>query len=457
MRNISKNKPVVIVGGGLAGLTAANYLHEKGIPFVLFEAGERLAGLAQSFHDKDGFTYDFGAHFVTNRLADAIGVGAQCKDVPLYGESVWLEKRSHSYPLGLMLVPRFTLSGIKSKIKGLAGMNANGSAANWFRSSYGEKLGNEIAIPLTEAWSGAPGEDLSSAVGDSIPGSMLRTIYLKLASRWTSRAVSCGYSREKPEHPGVWHVYPDGGVGVLCQKLAENIMDSIRLSSPVEEILVENEKVVGVKVGGKRIDAGAVISTAPVHILARLVNGTSTLDYLLKFRYRPMTFVNMRFEGRGLLPDVVTWTPEDKYPFFRLTETAVSMPWLAPAGKTVITVDIGCEIGDDIWEMENDALGEKCLNNLLPLIPDAKERYLGCKVLRTPLAYPIFLKEYEEDRKRFEKGTEIDGLISIGRNGEFRHVFMEDAYWRTRQKVDELLGNEPQASPQPTNNGNNTG
>ncbi|NNE67571.1 MAG: NAD(P)-binding protein, partial [Pyrinomonadaceae bacterium] len=98
MNNISKEKPVVIVGGGLAGLTAANYLNEMNVPFILFEAGKKLAGLAQSFHDKDGFTYDFGAHFVTNRLADAIGVGSQCKDVPIYGESVWLKKRSHSYP-----------------------------------------------------------------------------------------------------------------------------------------------------------------------------------------------------------------------------------------------------------------------------------------------------------------------------------------------------------------------
>jgi cation diffusion facilitator CzcD-associated flavoprotein CzcO len=31
--------PVAIVGGGLAGLTAASYLRERGTPFVLYEAG----------------------------------------------------------------------------------------------------------------------------------------------------------------------------------------------------------------------------------------------------------------------------------------------------------------------------------------------------------------------------------------------------------------------------------
>ncbi len=56
------------------------------------------------------------------------------------------------------------------------------------------------------------------------------------------------------------------------------------------------------------------------NILTKLVKGTDKLQKFSKFRYRPMTFVNMRFEGRGLLPDVVLWLPENKYPFFRLTE-----------------------------------------------------------------------------------------------------------------------------------------
>ena len=81
-------KPIVIIGGGLAGLTAANYLKRKNIPFILFEAGSKIAGLAQSFKDADGFSNDFGAHFITNRLANAVGVGDDCKTVKYYGESV---------------------------------------------------------------------------------------------------------------------------------------------------------------------------------------------------------------------------------------------------------------------------------------------------------------------------------------------------------------------------------
>jgi hypothetical protein len=60
-------------------------------------------------------------------------------------------------------------------------------------------------------------------------------------------------------------------------------------------------------------------------------------------------------------------------------------------------------------------------------------------VLRQPLGYPVFHRSYEADRQRLERGTGIAGLLSIGRNGEFDHILMEDIYWRTLAKVEAWL------------------
>src|ERR1700687_5381061 len=109
-------KPIAIVGGGMAGLTAANYLKQHNIPFILFEAGNKIAGLATSFKDTDGFSYDFGAHFITNRLAKAIGISSKCKLVKHYGEAVWLKGKTYSYPFGLLTIPRMTLSWLGNQI-----------------------------------------------------------------------------------------------------------------------------------------------------------------------------------------------------------------------------------------------------------------------------------------------------------------------------------------------------
>lgn len=423
--------PVAIVGGGLAGLVAAHELRRRDIPVIVFEAGKQVAGLATSFRDEDGFVCDFGAHFITNRLAAALGVGGNCRDVRHYGETVFIGGRTYGYPFGLLRVPRYVASAAVSRARRWRPPPAI-SADDWYRTNYGPRLADEVAIPLVEAWSGVPATELApSVIAPQLERGTAHVARLKLASRLSGRAVANGYSREKPESPHVWHVYPEGSLGFLCEHLAAGLDGAVRLESPVEAILVEDGRAVGVRVRGETHEAAAVVSTAPVHILAKLVKGTDRLAHLARFRYRPMVLVNMRFSGRGLLPDVVTWTPARELSFFRLTEATWSMPWLAPPGKTTINADIGCAVGDAMWTMADDALGELCVRQLEQIVPSARSRYLGCRVMRTPIAHPIFLREYEAERQAFAAGTSVAGLYSIGRNGEFAHILMEDVYWRT--------------------------
>ena len=430
------DKPVAIVGAGMAGLTAANFLRRSDVPIVLFEAGDQIAGLAKSYSDADGFSYDFGAHFITNRLAAAIGIGAQCRDVKYYGESVYLRGKTHSYPFGMMGIPRFVGSALKARLRPAP---EPCTAADYFRQSYGEALADEVALPLLEAWSGAPAGELAPSVGNKISHGIGYTAYLKAMSRWKGLAVASGYCNEMPENPNVWHVYPEGGMAAACNRLADPIRDAIRMESPVEKILVDHGIAVAVRVKGVDIPVSAVVSTAPCHVLPKLVIGTDALKPLAAFRYRPMIFVNLRMEGRGVLPDTVLWTPERDFPFFRLTETIHSMPWLAPEGKTLITCDIGCEVNDRYWQMSDEQLGALCIEHLSKLTSNAAGRYLGCRVLKTPIAYPVFLNSYEPDRLRLEHSTGVENLLSIGRNGEFAHILMEDIYWRTIKKMRHLV------------------
>jgi oxygen-dependent protoporphyrinogen oxidase len=435
-------KPALVVGAGIAGLVAARELRRAGREVIVFEAGPRVAGLATSHHDDDGFSYDTGAHFITNRLAAEIGVEDRCRTVHRYGEAVWSRGKTYSYPFGLVRVPRFAADAVRSKLRS-GGPAA--SARDWFVAEYGRALAEEVAIPLVEAWSGAPASELSPAIGDKIPSSILETIYLRLAARVTRKAVAVGYCNEAPQSRHVWHVYPEDGVATLCDHLAAGLGDAVRLNSPVEKILVEGGRARGVRIGGEEVEGSLVVSTAPVNVLPRIVEGTGVepLDRFRPFRFRPMVFVNLRLRGRGLLPDVVTWTPSDTLPFFRLTEAPMAMPWLAPEGKTLLTVDIGAEVGDEHWTMDDDQLGERCLDHLEAFLPGVRAAYLGCRVVRTPIAYPVFLNEYEPAREALETSTGITDLLSVGRNGQFGHLLMEDVYWRTTRAVARWLAAAP--------------
>ena len=435
---MSGTRHVAVVGAGLAGLLAARELRRRGYSVTVYEAGRQIAGLARSFVDKDGFTYDFGAHFITNRLAAALGISSQCRDINYYGESVTLDGRVYSYPFGLIRSPQFLLGAMRARVSS-ARRRPITSAADWYRREYGDALAERVAIPLVEAWSGASATDLApSVIPPQVDRGTAHVLGLRLASRLSGRAVANGYSREKPESPHVWHVYPSGSLGLLCDGLAQGLDGCLRLESPVEAILADGDRARGVRVRGQDEEADAVVSTAPVHILAKLVQGSGAAAYLGRFRYRPMVMTNMKFKGRGLLPDVVNWIPDRRYPFFRLTEAARSMPWLAPEGKTIVTVDIGCEVGDETWRTADEVLGERCLAHLSELFPGLRDRYLGCAVLRTPIAHPVFLNAYEQERVAFGHASPIAGLFSIGRNGEFAHILMEDVYWRTLAKVRQI-------------------
>jgi protoporphyrinogen oxidase len=354
-----------------------------------------------------------------------------------YGEVVRVDGKDRAYPIGLMAVPRYVSSALLSRAHRTSGLPR--SVAERFRRDYGEAMADEIAIPLVEAWSGVPATELAPSVADKIPQSIPETLRLRFAARQLHRAVAIGYCGAKPQSASVYHVYPERGVATLCEAIADELGDRVKLSTPVEKVYVADGAAVGVRAGGQDVDASAVISTAPINVLPKLVEGTAALDPYRTFRFRGLVLVNLKLRGRGLLPDTMMWFPTGGYPFFRLCEAPLSMPWLAPDGHTMITADIGATVGDDMWKLSDDELIARCVEHFARVVPDAPTRCLGGTVLRQPLGYPVFHVDYEPDRQRLEHGTGVAGLLSVGRNGEFDHILMEDIYWRTLAKVEGLL------------------
>lgn len=428
--------PVVIVGAGYAGLVAAQRLREAGLPVVIFEASKSAAGLAATFTDMEGFKYDFGTHLITNRLAETLGVGDKCRDVTYFGESVVRGGKSYSYPFGMAAVPRYALSAIKSRLTGPKPPFKD--ADTWARATVGDAMAEDAAIPLMEGLAGARATELSPDIGSKLPG-VLHTLYLRAMGRLTRKAVAIGYCQDLPESPKVWHAYPEGGIHMLCSAIIDRLDCDIRLETPVKKIVIEDGRAVGVETADGFQPAAAVISTAPVNILPRLAPDAEGLKPLLEFRYSNLIFCNLFLKGRGLMPNVAVWFPEEKYDFFRVQEPPISLPWTAPEGKTYLTVDIGCEAGDDTWNMEDDALAARMVDQLADVVPDIRDRFLEARILRTKIAYPVYRLAYEEERRKFRQSTGVPGLYSVGRNGEFAHILMEDVYHRTRARMETVI------------------
>ncbi|HYZ86071.1 MAG TPA: FAD-dependent oxidoreductase, partial [Bryobacteraceae bacterium] len=75
-------RPVVVIGGGLSGLSTAYYLSKGGVPVVLCEKSQRLGGILHTDHI-DGFIIENGADsWIYNKpwardLAIELGLGDQ--------------------------------------------------------------------------------------------------------------------------------------------------------------------------------------------------------------------------------------------------------------------------------------------------------------------------------------------------------------------------------------------
>ncbi len=428
----------VVVGAGISGLIAGRELRRRGHQVIVLEAADKVAGLASTTVGIDGFSFDLGAHFITNRLAAAIGVSGQCRRVRYYGESVWLGRRYYRYPIGLLRHPAFVGSAVAAKLRHRR--EPPESATDWFRQQYGAVLADTVALPLLEAWSGVPAKDLAPSVADKIPSNLAETLRLRLALRLTQRAVAIGYCGEQPQSSAVFHVYPEHGVSTICEHLANELDGAVRTNTPAKAIWVDEGRAVSVETNDELLEADLVVSTAPVHVLPKLVQGSGQLERFARFRFRGMVAVSLKLDGTSLLHDVVVWTPHG-LPFFRMTEAPQSMPWLAPKGKTTVLCDIGAEVGDEHWSMGDEELAELCLDGVASVIPDVRQRYLGVHVQRIALAYPVFHRDYEQDRQGLERdGTGVENLLSVGRNGEFSHVLMEDVYWRTVRRVRSWMG-----------------
>ncbi|MDN4753683.1 protoporphyrinogen oxidase [Porphyromonadaceae bacterium W3.11] len=102
-----KYTPIVIIGGGLTGLSLAAGLDMRDIPFVLLEKKDRLGGQIRTLH-KDGFTYEIGPNtgsVSTPEVAELFEYAAPEAQMAVAKSAsnsrwIWKDKKFHPLPDG---------------------------------------------------------------------------------------------------------------------------------------------------------------------------------------------------------------------------------------------------------------------------------------------------------------------------------------------------------------------
>lgn len=257
-----KQTDVVIVGGGLAGLSAACYLARAGVAVTVFERSAGLGGRAAS-QVQDGYTFNRGIHALytggaASEVLQELGIaysGHSPQDV-----YVLREGKLHIAPVGLLTLLRTTALSFADKLElmGIFAMIPALKPEELRGTSVQEWLEHNTQHPHVR-------ELLAANARTFVYSSALDLVSAEVFIKKTQLVL---------KHPVL---YIDGGWQVLVDGLrsaAEQAGARIVAGTRVEAIEQENGRVVGVRLrDGEAVPASAVIIATGPHDAVKLVDG----------------------------------------------------------------------------------------------------------------------------------------------------------------------------------------
>lgn len=264
---------IIIVGGGCAGLSAAYQLYKAGVDFTLLEATERVGGRVR-FRENGDIYYNDGAAFTepqwgtTFEYIDELGLTEQAHNTTncaVYG--FWLDGKVQYFDAGENMFAE--LLKIKGLPKGIVmqGLKFLPTLAKDLllvgRENHDYSKLDKVSRISTREYCESHGAGLFA---DNLLGPMIGTMTLG-----NTNTVSAA-------HPiallggmqGMVEI--EGGLKTINERIYDKIKDNVRLNTPVQEIVIEDGKVTGVKLAdGEFIEATKVMCATDAKLALELM------------------------------------------------------------------------------------------------------------------------------------------------------------------------------------------
>jgi len=445
------NNRILIIGAGPTGLGAARRLEELGHrDWLLLEKSNRAGGLASSFIDDKGFTWDIGGHvqfshyeYFDRAMEEALG-----KDGWLHHEReswVWIRDRFIPYPFqnNIRHLPADDLDKCLDGLKNLANPD-NTKAANfrdWILATFGQGIAEVFMLPYNfKVWAFLPEMMNAGWVGERVAVTDLKRVLQNIEQARDDVSWGPNNTFQFPLH---------GGTGAIWEKCAARLPQQ-RLQFNTSVTAIDLERREGTTSDGRKLKYDTLISTIPLRELIRVSNQPQFNESAERgLLYSASNIFGIGLKGsppEELRKKCWMYFPEDNCPFYRVTVFSNYSPNNVP--DITKNWSLMAEVSESPYKPVNqEGLMEEVIEGLLKtrLIGRRKDIVSTWK-FRAGYGYPTPGLERDAALERILPFFESKQVYSRGRFGLWKYEVsnQDHSFMQGVEIVERLLNGKPE-------------
>ncbi len=434
---MQSSKPVIIVGGGPAGLAAAYECIEQQMTPVVFEMGSTVGGISRTESYKD-YLYDIGGHRFFSRMDNITELWEKMMGDDFLTvdrkSRIYYKNRFYDYPLkpanalrnlGILESMHIMLSYLRAQMYPVM---PEENFEQWVANRFGWRLYSTFFKTYTEKVWGISCDKIQAEWA----AQRIKGLSLKAA---VANALLGG---TKPKSLIDSFQYPVKGPGMMWDRFSEYITahgGSVRLNRTICKIFHTDNHITSLeyKTGDREtgiIQADQVISSIPVSQLVRLFDPAAPEKVLAAanaLSYRSFLIVGLIVSRETLFSDQWIYIHSPSVNVGRIQNFKNWSAAMVPdSNKSSIGMEYFCDIGDSLWQMDDQDLIHLATRELEELGLARARDVVDGTVIRQPLAYPVYDGYYSANLQIIREFLDtVDNLQTIGRSGMHRYNNMD--------------------------------
>ena len=432
----------VVLGGGLAGLTAAYTLQEAGVECVVLEREERPGGHARSI-EVDGYVFDYGPHIlftndarmealIRNLLGD--NMRAQERQAFIYHGAHDLYTRfpfqAHLFGLPVDLVRECLVDLVRAvEARARDGMQPR-NYEEWMRSTFGDAIADRLMIPYAQKlWTVHPSEMEFSWIGRRVPTPDVERI---VAGALTDDVTQVGATA------AFWYPW-SGGIESLARALGERVR-GLELGREMLRVDVRR-RVIGLA-DGDELEFDRLVFTLPLCLLPEWFDGlpAEVESASRSLAYQGIFNVNLGIDRPVLSDKHWIYFYEDDYPFHRLSFPGNFSPRNVPEGKSSISTEVAYSRHRPLERERMLERTVEALRSAKILDPDDAIELVQAEEILP--AYVVYDLDHQRNVATIRAWLEEHRIWAAGRFGEWQYFNMDHSMKSGQSAAEAILASE---------------